>query len=178
MCLLSYLSRLLDSFLQFLGEMVSLEELTMTIYFRNSQSGTADIFAQVMRCVQPSSLQKCGISVKFLENYNRRDGLLNIISGEAMQQCLQNWPSIPEFIINLTDNNDAAFGKGWWTTEIIKNLPALKDMLTVNVFIDGMSIASSIEGQCTEHILDGYEAGAKDLWAIDSGLPADTASFM
>ncbi|KAL1937361.1 hypothetical protein VTO73DRAFT_13822 [Trametes versicolor] len=53
-----------------------------------------------------------------------------------MQQWLQHLPSIPEFIIGVEDN-DAAFNKDWWTTEITKNLPALKDTLTVHVADDG-----------------------------------------
>ncbi|KAL1937089.1 hypothetical protein VTO73DRAFT_15112 [Trametes versicolor] len=68
-----------------------------------------------------------------------------------MQQWLQHLPSIPEFTIAVRDN-DAAFNKDWWTTEITKKLPALKDTLTVDVYIE-----------------DGKEW--KDLWMED--LPAE-----
>ncbi|KAL1937358.1 hypothetical protein VTO73DRAFT_13819 [Trametes versicolor] len=66
-----------DTFLQFLGEMVSLEEL-------------------------------------------------------GIQQWLQHLPSIPEFNIRVEDDNKS-FNKDWWRIEITKNLPALKDTLTVDV---------------------------------------------
>ncbi|OJT13783.1 hypothetical protein TRAPUB_9678, partial [Trametes pubescens] len=58
------------------------------------------------------------------------------------------------FSIILWDN-DAAFDKDWWTTEITKNLPALRDTLTVDVEI--------------------YEY-RKNLWAED--LPVEAASSM
>ncbi|KAL1937112.1 hypothetical protein VTO73DRAFT_15099 [Trametes versicolor] len=74
-----------------------------------------------------------------------------------MQQWLQHLPSIPEFIIRVKEN-DAAFNKDWWTTKITKNLPALKDTLTVHV-----------------HLFDGNEVQHwQDLWMED--LPAETAS--
>ncbi|KAL1939111.1 hypothetical protein VTO73DRAFT_10371 [Trametes versicolor] len=73
-----------------------------------------------------------------------------------MQRWLQHLPSIPEFIIRVWEN-DAAFNKDWWTTEITKNLPAFKDTLTVHV-----------------PIYDGKEW--KDLWIED--LPAEAASCM
>ncbi|KAL1937352.1 hypothetical protein VTO73DRAFT_13813 [Trametes versicolor] len=53
-----------------------------------------------------------------------------------MQQWLQQLPSIPEFIISVYED-DAAFNKDWWTTEITKKLPALKDTLTVHVHLEG-----------------------------------------
>lgn len=136
------MSNLLDSFLQFLGEMVSLEELKITIWFEEYKPGGADLLAQVFRYVQSSHLKKCDI---FFWTYNhqygcKRGDLLKIISGEAMQQWLQHFSSIPEFIISVQEN-DAAFNKDWWTTEITKNLPALKDTLTVHVDVYGMSDA-------------------------------------
>ncbi|KAL1937119.1 hypothetical protein VTO73DRAFT_15090 [Trametes versicolor] len=71
-----------------------------------------------------------------------------------MQQWLQHLPSIPEFIIRVKEN-DAAFNKDWWTTEITKNLPALKDTLTVHV------------------CLLEYD---KELWIEDLPAEAETAS--
>lgn len=139
--LFPHLSHLLDSFLQFLGEMVSLKELKMTVWFKDGKSGGADLLAQVLRCVQSAHFKKCDIRMKSDDRYwCTRDGLLNIISGEAMQQWLQTLLSIPEFIISL-DDEDAAFGEDWWATEITKNLPALKDSLTVDAQRKGMSIA-------------------------------------
>ncbi|EIW53642.1 uncharacterized protein TRAVEDRAFT_52762 [Trametes versicolor FP-101664 SS1] len=128
-----------DSFLQFLGEMVSLEELII-----------------VLRSMQSSHRKKCVIYFRASYQYQcKRGDLLEIISGEAMQQWLQDLPSIPEFIITV-DENDAAFNKDWWTTEITKKLPALEDTLMVHVDID-----------------DGVE-WYKNLWIED--LPAEAAS--
>ena len=129
---------LLDSFLQFLGEMVSLEELRITVWFKDGNSGGADLLAQVLRCVGSPHLKKCVFDLAGSQYGCKRSDLLEIISGEAMQQCLQHLPSITEFIIRVWDN-DAAFNKDWWTTEITKNLPALKDTLTVHVRLLGMS---------------------------------------
>ncbi|KAL1939492.1 hypothetical protein VTO73DRAFT_9803 [Trametes versicolor] len=127
-----------DSFLQFLGEMVSLEELNVTVQFKDYKPGGADPLAQVLREMQSSHLKKCDINLwaRSLQYGCKRGDLLEIISGKAMQQWLQHLPSIPEFIITVRDN-DAAFNKDWWTTEITKNLPALKDTLTVHVPIYG-----------------------------------------
>ncbi|KAL1936853.1 hypothetical protein VTO73DRAFT_6690 [Trametes versicolor] len=107
----------------------------------------------VLREMQSSHLKKCNIE---LWAHNRQYGckrgdLLEIICGEAMRQWLQHLPSIPEFIIRVEDN-DAAFNKDWWTTEITKNLPALKDTLTVYVHVTEI----------------------KNLWTED--LPAEAAS--
>lgn len=151
--------------------MVSLEELEMTVWFEEGRSGDTDLLAQVLRCVQSSHLQKCVIGLRATQHWCTRDDLLNTISGEAMQQCLQNLLSIPEFIISLRDN-DAAFGEDWWTTEITKNLPASKDMLTIKVEMWGRSIACFIEGQHTEYILNGYEEGLTDLWTEDLQVEA------
>lgn len=136
------MSNLLDSFLEFLGEMVSLEELNMIVWFKDYKPGGADPLAQVLRYMQSSHLKKCDI--QFLASswqYGCKWGdLLEIISGKAMQQWLQHLPSIPEFIIGVTEN-DAAFNEDWWMTEITKNLPALKDTLRVHVDLWGMSDA-------------------------------------
>lgn len=133
------MSDLLDTFLQFLGEMVSLEELKITIWFEDYKPGGADPLAQVLRYMRSSHLKKCDIHFLPVSQYQcKRGDLLEIICGEAMQQWLQHLPSIPEFIIRVKDN-DAAFNKDWWTTEITKNLPALKDTLTVHVHLLGMS---------------------------------------
>lgn len=143
MPLFSHVSRLLDNFLQFVGEMVSLEELTITVRFKdNSRPGGADLLAQVLRYTRSSHLKHCHISFEYEEDrYGcKRGDLLEIISGEAMQQWLQHLPFIPEFIIRVKEN-DAAFNKDWWTIEITKNLPALKDTLTVHVQFYGMSDA-------------------------------------
>ncbi len=167
---------LLDSFCQFLGEMVSLEELKIRVWCRDGKPGGADLLAQVLRCVGSPHLKKCVFDLAGTQYGCKRSGLLNTISGEAMQQCLQHLPSIPEFFISLWDN-DAAFGKNWWTTEITKNLPSLRDTLTVNVWMNGMlAIEWFIEGLCTEHILNGNEAYMSDLWAKD--LPVEAASSM
>lgn len=120
--------------------MVSLEELKMMIWFDNEELVGADLLAQVVTCVQSSHLKKVDIHLSVVEYGCTRHCLLNIISGEAMQQCLQKLPFISEFTITLEDN-DAAFGEDWWTTGITKNLPALKDTLTVHVEIWGMSDA-------------------------------------
>lgn len=135
----------------------------MRIWSDNDELEGADLLAQVLRCVQSSHLKKCDITLSIFGQYGftrqygcTRNDMLNIISGEAVQQCSEKWLSIPEFIISLIDN-DAAFGEDWWTTEITKNLPNLKDMLTVKVDIDGMSIAYFIEGQCAEHICNGMK---------------------
>ncbi|KAL1939090.1 hypothetical protein VTO73DRAFT_10350 [Trametes versicolor] len=144
-----------DSFLQFLGKMVSLEELSIQVGFTYYKPGGADPVAQVLRYMQSSHLKKSDIAFWTGSQYGcKRGDLLEIISGEAMQQWLQHLPSIPEFIIRVKEN-DAAFNKDWWTTEITKNLPALKDTLTVHVDID--------EGHWF-----------KDLWM--KGLPAEAAS--
>lgn len=135
------MSHLLDSFLQFLGEMVSLEELKITILFENDKPGGADLLAQVLRYTRSSHLKQCDISFEYEDRYGcKRGDLLEIISGKAMQQWLQRLPSIPEFIIRVCEN-DAAFNKDWWMIAITKNLPALKDTLTVHVLLLGMSDA-------------------------------------
>lgn len=135
------MSNLLDSFLQFLGEMVSLEELKITVWLEDYEPGGADPLAQVLRYVQSSHLKKCDIDFWAISQYGcKRGDLLEIISGKAMQQWLQHLPSISEFIIRVKEN-DAAFDKDWWTIEITKNLPALKDTLTVHVEISSMSDA-------------------------------------
>lgn len=134
------MSNLLDTFLQFLGEMVSLEELNIRVWFTDdSRPGGADFLAQVLRYMRSSHLKQCDIDFQTGSQYGcSRGDLLEIISGEAMQQWLQHLPSIPEFIIRV-DENDAAFDKDWWTTEITNNLPALQDTLTVHVCLFGMS---------------------------------------
>lgn len=136
------MSNLLDSFHQFLGEMVSLEELTIAVWFQDYKPGGADPLAQVLRYMRSSHLKKCVISFWTYHHqyWCKRGDLLKIISGEAMQQWLQHLPSIPEFIISVQEN-DAAFNKDWWTTKITKNLPALKDTLTMHVYTSGMSDA-------------------------------------
>lgn len=171
------MSNLLDSFLHFLGEMVSLEELTIAVQFKDdSRPGGADLLAQVLRYTRSSHLKRCDIALRSGDQYEcKRGDLIEIISGEAMQQCLQCLPSIPEFIIRVKEN-DAAFNKDWWTTEITKKLPALKDTLTMHVRLLGMSDPFFfIEGQCTELTSNGKE-WARDLWMED--LPAEAASSM
>lgn len=133
------MSNLLDSFLRFLGEMVSLEELKIKVFFIDYKPGVAEPLAQVFRYMQSSHLKKCDIDLWSGDQYGcKRGDLLEIISGEAMQQWLQHLPSIPEFIISVREN-DAAFNKDWWTTGITKNLPALEDTLRVHVDLWGMS---------------------------------------
>lgn len=131
------MSNLLDSSLQFLREMVSLEELIITLWFDDYKPGGADPLAQVLGEMQSSHLKKCDITLISIWYGCTRNDMLNIISSEAMQQWLQDLPSIPEFIISVYED-DAAFNKDWWTTEITKKLPALKDTLTVHVDDDGM----------------------------------------
>lgn len=137
----SHFNSLLGSFLEFVGKMVSLKELTMHIWFRDSISGGADLLAQVLRHVRSSHFKICDILLKTTywegKYWHSRHDMLNAISGEAMQQCLQNLHSIPEFTIHL-EENDAAFGKNWWSTEITKGLPALKDTLAVHVEMHGL----------------------------------------
>lgn len=133
--------------------MVSLKELTMHIWFRDSKSGGANLLTQVLRHVQSSQFRFCDISLKTTywegQYWCSRHDLLNTISGEAMQWCLQHLLSIPEFIIHLEDN-DAAFGRHWWTTEITKGLPSLKDTLAVHVEMHGMLYANFTGGQYTD----------------------------
>lgn len=135
------MSNLLDSFLQFLGEMVSLEELTIAVRFKDYKPGGADPLAQVLRYMQSSHLKKCNIHFQTFDYYRcKRGDLLEIIGGEAMQQWLQHLPSIPEFIISIYED-DVAFNEDWWMAEITKKLPALKDTLTTHVYTSSMSDA-------------------------------------
>lgn len=164
----------LDNFLHCLRQMVSLKILMLHITHSLAKSifdpANDDVVANVLRCVQSLIFRTCILTFGFREvlgpsaepgsDYGwSRTLLLNTLSGEAMQQCSNLWslPHIPEFKVTLYEN-DVAFGDDWWTTEITKNVPALKDNLAVHARMLCTSNTSFIEGWCTEHTLNGYSS--------------------
>lgn len=152
----------LDNFLHCLRQMVSLKIIMLHITHTKNISDPTNMVADVLRCVQSSLFRTCVLTFapsRFigLNGYESRNLLLNSLSGKAMQQCFNLWslPHTLEFKVTLYEN-DVAFGDDWWTTEITKNLPALKDNLTVHARMLCMSNTSFIPGWCTEHTSNGY----------------------